>query len=206
VKVRIYVEGGPKGAHADGLRRFRNGFKQHFLKLDPRLNSLEVSPCGSTEDTVRDYGRAVNENEQDCLVALLVDSDESVIAETPAKHLQAKLNSAKIPPNARENVFLMVQCMEAWLVTDVAALEKCFGKKLKATALPTNPNIEAVPKKDVLDALASAVRPTPGGPYHKIEHGAKILAELNPDRVGQRSAHARNLHSFLRTSAQMQVA
>lgn len=202
MKVRLYVEGGSKGAHADGLRSFKNGFKQHLARLDSRLQTLDVSPCGSTDETIRDYAHAVREGRPGSILALLVDSDAPVTTRTPAKHLQAKLDSAMVPPTARENVFLMVQCMEAWLVTDVDALEKCFGKKLKGSALPANPNIEAVSKNDVLDALAAAVKPTPGAPYHKIQHGAKILAELQPDLVGQRSGHARKLHSFLRRSVQ----
>jgi hypothetical protein len=132
-----------------------------------------------------------------------VDSDTAVTAETPAMHLRAKLDSADISSDARENVFLMVQCMEAWLVTDVDALEKCFGKMLKARALPQNPNVESVPKRDVFHKLAIAIKATPSAPYHKIDHGAKILAELNPDQVGKRSANARNLHTFLRRSIQM---
>lgn len=201
MRVRIYVEGGPKSCHADGLRRFKNGFKQHLVRLDPLLNTLDVSPCGSTEDTIRDFARAVREQKTDCIVALLVDSDAPVTANTPAQHLQPKLDSVNIHQNARANIFLMVQCMESWLVTDVAALEECFGKSLNASALPQNPNIEAVSKKDVLKALATAVKPTPKGPYHKVQHGAEILAALDPERVGQRSGHARNLHAFLRRSA-----
>jgi hypothetical protein len=199
--VRIYVEGGPKSCHADGLRRFKNGFKQHLARLDPLLNTLDVSPCGSTEDTIRDFARAVREQKPGSIVSLLVDSDAPVTADSPAKHLQSKLDSANIPQEARANVFLMVQCMESWLVTDVAALEKCFGKKLKGSALPKSPHIEAVSKKDVLDKLASAIKPTSKGPYHKIHHGAEILAALDPECVGRRSGHARNLHAFLRRSA-----
>ena len=202
MKVQLYVEGGPKGAHADGLRSFRNRFKKHLIRLDSRLHTLEVSPCGSTDETIRDYAHALRENRPDCIVVLLVDSDAPVVAANPAKYLQAKLDFAKVPANARENVFLMVQCMEAWLVTDADALGKCFGKKLKRSALPRNPNIEEVRKKDVLDKLASAVKPTPSGPYHKIQHGAKILAELKPDIVGKRSGNARRFYAFLRISAQ----
>ena len=202
MKVRLYVEGGPKGAHADGLRSFRNGFKQHLLRLDSRLDTLVVSTCGSTDETIRDYARALRENRPDCIVVLLVDSEAPVSAATPARHLQAKPDSANVPAKARESVFLMVQCMESWLVTDPDALEKCFGRKLKRSVLPPNRDIEAVPKKDVLDALASAVKLTPSGSYHKIQHGAKILAELKPDLVAKRSSHARNLYSFLRGSAQ----
>ena len=202
MKVRIYVEGGPKGTNADALRRFRSGFKQHLARLDPLLNALEVSPCGSTDETIRDCARAVRENRSDCIVALLVDSDTAVTAESPAKHLEAKLNSANVPQNARENIFLMVQCMEAWLVTDAAALEKCFGSKLRTDALPKNPDIEAVSKRDVFAALDDAVKSTPAERYHKVKHGAKILANLNPDRVGDRSRHAKSLHVFLRSSIQ----
>ena len=202
MRVRIYVEGGPKGTHADGLRRFKNGFKQHLARLDPRLHILDVSPCGSTEETIRDFARALREQRSDFIVALLVDSDAPVTADDPAIHLQTKLDSAKVPQNGRTNIFMMVQCMEAWLVTDRTALEKCFGEKLRASALPTNPDIEAVSKTDVLAALDAAVKPTPTGRYHKVEHGAKILANVNPDRVGDRSWHAKNLHTFLRNTLQ----
>lgn len=201
MRLRIYVEGGPKSCHADGLRRFKNGFKQHLARLDPLLNTLDVSPCGSTEDTIRDFAHALREQKPGCIVGLLVDSDAPVTADSPAKYLQSKLDSANIPQDARANIFLMVQCMESWLVTDVAALEKCFGKSLKASALPKNPNIEAVSKRDVLDSLASAVKPTSKGPYHKIRHGAEILAALDPECVDRRSGHARDLHAFLRHSA-----
>ena len=202
MKVRLYVEGGPKGTHADGLRRFKNGFKQHLVRLDPLLNSLDVSPCGSTVETIRDYALAVREHKADCIVALLVDADAPVAAPTSAEHIETKLNSAKIPQEARTNVFLMVQCMEAWLVTDVAALEKCFKRKVRADELPLNPNIEAVPVKDVFAALDALAKQTPTRHYHKIRDGAEILAALNPKVVGPRSSHARDLHAFLRKSVQ----
>jgi hypothetical protein len=202
VKVRIYVEGGPRGADADGVRAFRNAFKQHFEKLNEGLRTLEVVAQGSTEQTIKGYAHGVHQHSSDCAVALLVDADASVTADSAAKHLEAKLDSANVPPDARANIFLMVQCMEAWLVTDVAALERCFGSRLRASALPANPDIEAVSKKDVLAALDAAVKTTKTGQYQKVKHGARILAELNPDRVGNRSRHARSLYSFLRSSVE----
>jgi hypothetical protein len=71
VTVRIYVEGGPKGAHADGLRRFKNGFKQHLARLGPQLCTLDISPCGSTEETIRDFARAL----RTCLETATVRTD-----------------------------------------------------------------------------------------------------------------------------------
>lgn len=202
MKVRIYVEGGPKGADADGVRAFRNAFKQHFQQLDPKLKSLDVISYGSTDQTMKSYAEGVRQFSESCSVALLVDADAPVTSRTPAMHLQAKLDSAKVPQNARLNIFLMVQCMEAWLVTDAAALQNCFGNKLRANALPSNSDIEAVSKKDVLAALDAVVKPTPTGRYRKVEHGARILAKLNPKSVGDRSRHAKSLHEFLRSSLQ----
>ena len=199
MKVRLYVEGSPKGMHANGLRLFRSGFKQHLVKLDPLLKSMEVSPCGSTQDAIRDYARAVREKGE-FVPSLLVDSDTPVTAGSPAEHLRAKLDSANLPRDARSNIFLMVQCMESWFVTDATALKTCFGSKLRENSLPPTNDIEAVSKKDVLDALKAAVQATPAENYHKIQHGAKILANLNPDTVAKRSKHARSLHAFLRES------
>ncbi len=200
MKVRLYVEGGPKGTHADGLRRFKNGFKQHIVRLDPRLNTMDVSPCGSTDETIRDYARAVRECEANCIPVLVVDSDAPVSAPTPAQHLAPKLDSAHVPKDARADLFLMVQCMEAWLVTDHAALEKCFGARARTARFPPNPDIEAVLKGDIFAALDSAARDTPTGHYHKVRDSARILAELEPEAVAKRSRHARALHEFLRRS------
>lgn len=200
MKVRIYVEGGPKGADADGVRNFRRSFKKYFQRLDQSLKTIDVISYGSTEQTIKSYAEGVRRFSSGCALALLVDSDTTVIADSPATHLQSKLDSARVPQNARANIFLMVQCMEAWLVTDASVLQECFGNKLRASALPANRDIEAVSKKDIFDALDAAVKPTPTARYDKVKHGARILATLHPDRVGDRSRHAKSLHEFLRAS------
>jgi hypothetical protein len=200
VKIKVYVEGGPRGVDADGVRSIRKAFKQHFERLDPRLKTLDVVARGSTDQTIKSYSDGVRQDSSEYSVALLVDSDAVVTANTPAMHIQAKLDAAHVAPADRENIFLMVQCMEAWLVTDPTALEKCFGAKARDIKLPPNPNIEAVPIKDILAALDSAARSTPTRHYHKIRDGARILAELNPELVAKRSKHAVALHEFLRRS------
>jgi hypothetical protein len=170
------------------------------MKLDPRLKAMEVSPCGSTVETIRDFARAVRENGPDFVPSLLVDSDAAVTANSPAEHLRAKLESAHVPRDARANIFLMVQCTESWFVTDATALKECFGDQLRENALPASQDIEAVSKTDVLNALKAAIQVTPAGSYHKVNHGARILANLNPDAVAKRSRHASDLHAFLRKS------
>lgn len=203
MKVRLYVEGGPqRGSSADGIRRFRNSFKQHLIKLDPRLKAIDVSPCGSTDAAIRDYARAIRENPQESLVALLVDSDSEVTAGPLPKHLEGKLNSAKVPRDSYANVFLMVQFMESWFITDIDALESCFGAVAKEVKWPQNVDVERVPKREILDALDRAARNTPTRHYHKIQDSVRILEHLRPDIVATRSKHARSLHAFLRKAIQ----
>jgi hypothetical protein len=161
---------------------------------DPLLSHLR-HPC-------RVLGQVLRECEAGCIVALLVDSDAPVIGGSPAKHLESKLNSAGITKTSRKNIFLMVQFMEAWLVTDAAALEKCFGRDIRAIKLPKHSSIEAVSKEDILAVLDLAAKKTPTRHYHKIRDGARILEQLDPEVVAKRSKHARELHDFLRQSAQ----
>lgn len=197
MKIRLYVEGGPQNVDADSLRRFRAGFKQYFERLDPQLKSLDVVAKGSTDRTIKNYAEGCRRFASEGTVALLVDSDAPVTASSPAMHLAAKLDAAKIPNGTRANVFLMVQCMEAWLITDVAALEKCYGVKARTMKLPANPDVEAIPKKDLFAALDSLAKDTPIGRYQKIHHAARILAVLRPELVAKRSRHAQELHEFL---------
>lgn len=202
MKIHLYVEGGPKGCNADGIRSFRSSFKQHLLRLDPRLVSLNVSPGGSTFETIRDFARAIKRGDPDCIVALLVDSEEAVTADSPAKHLASKLDSAGVPEHARVNVFLMVQCMEAWFLADRNALEECFGPQIQSIKFPGNPNVEAIAKDDVLGALDLAAKRIVMRRYNKIRDGSRILAKLDTALVASRSDHARRLHEFLVTSVQ----
>lgn len=197
MKVRLYVEGGPKGVHADGLRQFRNSLKQHLVRLDRRLANLEVSPCGSIDSTIRDFARALSECGGECIVALLVDSDGPVKTGTPAAHLEAKLNSANVPRVGRKNLFLMVQCMEAWFVTDRAALEHCFGIRVLEARLPESRDIEIIPTRDVIAFLNKLARHTPTRGYHKVRDAVRILSKLDPKIVSARSRQARALRAFL---------
>lgn len=200
MKVQIYVEGGPLRADAEGLRNFRKAFKQHFERLDPRLRSLEVIARGSTDQTITAYSKGILQNSSGNTIALLVDSDAPVTAKTPAAHLQSKLDAASVPPPARSNVFLMVQCMESWFITDTAALQHCFGREVRLSQLPQHQDIEAVLKNSIISALEAAVKSTPSKRYHKVHHGSRILGVLDPVKVALRSRHARDLHEFLRAS------
>ncbi len=201
MRVRLYVEGGPVGVDSDALRAFRSAFKNHLVRLDPRLKNMEVIARGSVHTTVKSYAEGFRQYAGERNLALLVDSDGPVTAASCAEHLRSKLDSAHVPAEARVNLFLMVQCMESWFVADFVALQACFGNKLRQNALPRNLNVEAISVKDVLAALHESLRQSPTAKYRKVQHGTRILAELNPAQVAGKSRHARELHEFLRKAA-----
>lgn len=89
----------------------------------------------------------------------------------------------------------MVQVMETWFLADCNSLRRYFGAKFKENALRQWPQLEAVPKATVLDALecATATR------YAKGKVSFELLAQIDPARVEAACPHAKALLNRLRT-------
>ncbi len=97
----------------------------------------------------------------------------------------------------RDRIFWMVQVMESWYLADVSALEGFYGQLFRRNRLPPNPNIEEIPKRDVLDSLHEATRETRKGAYHKTRHGPAILRSLDVRRVREASANCDRVFTTL---------
>jgi hypothetical protein len=69
-----------------------------------------------------------------------------------------------------DSVFWMVQIMEAWFLADLDALKAVF-KSLSEAAVRGNPNVEEIPKADVIKRLDKAAN----GEYLKVQHGPSCL-------------------------------
>ena len=91
----------------------------------------------------------------------------------------------------------MVQMMEAWLVADVAALERFYGQGFRLNAIPARADVESIDKADLEDALRNATRHTQKGSYHKIRHGAKLLEFLDAATVRSKAPHCDRLFAVL---------
>jgi hypothetical protein len=76
----------------------------------------------------------------------------------------------------RDSVFWMIEIMESWFLADLDALRKLFGANVKASG---NPNVEGIPKKDVIDRLKRLAK----GDYQKVKHGVRLLASIDPAAV-----------------------
>lgn len=81
--------------------------------------------------------------------------------------------------------------MESWFLADVKTLESFFGRGFRRQTLWGNPNIEDVPKQDVLSRLERATSDTGKGRYSKGAHSFDILAMLDPEKVTKASHHAK---------------
>jgi hypothetical protein len=87
--------------------------------------------------------------------------------------------------------------MESWFLADKDALEQYFGQGFLRNSLPGQPNVELIPKRDVLNGLEHAIGPTTQKHYHKTNHGYELLGLINPEKVGNASQRARTLNALM---------
>ena len=138
------------------------------------------------------------------LPLLLVDSEGRVApAHSAWQHLKARPGDGWDRPNGAsdDQAFLMVQVMETWFIADREALRTFFGNRFKDNAIPAWPNLEAVPKQGVYDALDRATAECGEKRYEEGTKGRlsfKLLATISPEKVENASPHARALLDRLR--------
>ena len=84
----------------------------------------------------------------------------------------------------------MVEVMESWLVADREALACFYDSGFRSSVIPQWPEIEEVPKGEVLSKLRQATSSTKKGSYHKGRHSFEILGKLDPNKVMNASPHA----------------
>lgn len=192
MSVRVYVEGG--GSQQRTKTACRRAFRLFFEKVLGDRPKPRITACGGRVETYRDFCRSLKDRETFPL--LLVDSEGPVAAgKTACEHLLDRDHWINVMPD--KQVHLMVQCMEAWFLADAPALAQYYGNGFKGGALSGNLDIEAVPKREVLDKLNNATNGTTKGPYHKTRHAFEILECIDPAGIQQRSRHADKLFKVL---------
>jgi hypothetical protein len=171
VSVSVFVEGG--GPQAKTQTACRKAFRLFFEKVLGDRPKPRIVAAGSRDEAYRDFCRSV-ENNPDTFPVLLVDSEDAVpVGKSARAYLQERERQWTNLPDGQ--VYLMVQCMEAWFLADIPAVERYYGQEFRASALPGNPDIEQIPRSAVMDGLHNATRATGKGAYHKTRHGFDIL-------------------------------
>jgi hypothetical protein len=167
-----------------------------FEKIVPP-GSFKVTASGGRGEAFHDFCIGLKTHREDYVI-LLVDSEEPVKSGC-WEHLKARIgDNWPRPADAHEDqAQLMVQSMEAWLLADHPALITYYGQGFLAKSLPQRANVEQISKKEALDALEHASKPTTKGEYHKTRHGFDLLEIIDPLRVRNASVHAKLLFEVL---------
>ena len=197
MEIKLYVEGGGKGSHKLATIKLQQGFDAFFKSLKNAARAKKISfkiiPSSNTQTTYEDFLITVKNSPQSFNL-LLVDSDKAIVEnETARAFLQNKYKKWNLQMVKDEQCHLMVQIMESWFLADVDALKSFYGKEFKESAIPKNKNVEAIAKDTVEKSLETATAKTQKAEYHKIEHGAKILELINPQKVRQAAPHCERL-------------
>lgn len=181
-EVRIYAEGGGKGAGTRelirlGFRKFLQGF---VAMARVRGIKFEIIACGSRNDAFGRFSKALNEHPH-AFNVLLVDS-EGPVHTGRRDHLKAR-DRWDLEGVAEDQCHLMVQAMEAWLVADPEIVRTFYGQGFNSNPLPNPGNIETAEVSRLLSALKEASRHTQKGEYGKIKHGSELLKKASPAAV-----------------------
>jgi hypothetical protein len=186
--VRIYVEGG--GDARSTKDACREGFRELFKKIVPAGSAPKVIASGPRLKAFQNFCDALRDYPEQRIM-LLVDSEGPVTAGV-WDHLSSRSEDGwNKPADASEDqAHLMVQCMEAWFLTDKDLLREYYGQHFGTRALPRQPNVELITKTHVEASLKQATRRTTKGPYQKSRHAFALLALIDPAKVRAASPHA----------------
>jgi hypothetical protein len=194
-EIRIYIEGGGDSSH--GKARLRQGFSTFFGAVRDAARNKQVRwaviLAGSRKSCFDDFCNACKDH-PDAFNILLVDA-ESEVCTKPREHLCNRDRWTIEAPD--EACHLMVQTMEAWLVADRDTLGKYYGEGFLNSAIPNNTDVEKIDKAMLESALEAATRHTQKGSYREIEHGADLLALIDPKVVRARAQHCELLFRTL---------
>lgn len=193
--VKLYVEG---GGVSNALRTAcRKGFRQFLEKAGLSGRMPRIIACGSRNDAYDSFCTALRQNTNE-LSLLLIDSEARVKKQyEPWTHLHQTDNWQQ-PRNAgNDDVYLMAQCMETWLIADAEAVANYFGQGFNLNNLPHHSDLELVGKESILDSLHRATHQTTAGSYNKDRHSFQILGQIDPGIVRERCSQAKRFITFL---------
>ena len=178
MSIHLFVEGG--GDQRRTQVACRKAFSTFLGRLLGDRPKPRIKASGSRDQAYRDFSRSLT-SDLGAFALLLVDSEDPVLAgNSPAAHLRVRESWAELPDG---KVHLMAQCMETWFLADKGMLAGYYGDGFNESALPRNPKIEEIPKRDVLRGLERSTAQTRKETYHKTRHAFDLLERLDPNAV-----------------------
>ena len=194
--IAIYMEGGGDGSGSRAaLRQGMNAFLGPLREAArARAMGWKLVCCGSRNEAFRRFRDAVRHDGQ-VLAVLLVDAEERVTRPV-REHLQDR-DGWNLSFTEEDQLHLMVQTMETWIVADPEALRAYYGQHFNETALSRGSDLEDMPKEDIARSLDRATERTRKGRYHKIGHARDLLKRIDVEKVKRRCSHCRRLFEVI---------
>jgi hypothetical protein len=192
----LYVEGGgdSKALHS----RCREGFRKLLERSGCGTRMPRIVACGGRAKAFDAFCAGPRDAGVDAI--LLVDSEAPVAGEDPWQHVRQRGGDGWERPACAtaEQLHLMVEIMETWLLADRSELASFFGPGFRDTALPGDRNVERIPKRDVLEGIRDASRDSRKGEYRKGDHSFQLLARVDPAKLSRVSPWARRFFEHMR--------
>ena len=184
MSLKLIVEGGGDRKSKSLNRECRRAFAEFLGKagLAGRLPSIEAA--GGRQQAYDAFKTAHARGSRTAV--LLVDAEAPVTAPDPWTQLQTRDGWTRPTGTTNDQCHLMVQVMESWFLADHQQLQAFYGQRFRPRALPGNPNIEAIPKQDVLNGLQRATQDTRRRP---LQQGRPQLR--HPGHSEARESHSR---------------
>lgn len=164
MELRLYFEGD------NGLKPGFHKFLKEIVDV-ARSQRCKFQLVEANGNPVQDF-RDAFKTHRDAWDVLLLDSED------PQEFQLRKKSLEGCDP---DSIFWMVQIMESWFLADIDALKALFG----GSVTTGNPNVEQIPKEDMLERLKKAAN----GEYHKVKHGTKLLGLVDPAKVRKAAPH-----------------
>lgn len=187
VEIRIYVEGGGDGKNTKAT--FRQGMSQFLQRLTGKRVTCVV--CGSRNAAHENFTYGLKSH-PNAINLLLVDSENFVKVSSARQHLMNRDKKWDLSEIDENDIHLMVQVMESWLIADIDTLADNYGQGFNRNAIPRNNNVEEISKANIESALKRATERTKKGEYHKINHGPKLLAIIDVSIVRKKAPSKRS--------------
>lgn len=188
--VWLFVEGG--GSSRDEQAEIRKSFARLCDKVLGGGSKPRVIACGGRNQAFKDW-KIARRSEQNTNCLLLVDSEGPVgDGVGPWDHVRARRGDGWDKPDGatEEQLHLMVETMEAWLVADPDALEAHYGQGFRRDALPARKDVEAIPKPQLVGAIERATRDTKTKGRYEKRHGFTLIGLVDPAKVRAAAPHA----------------
>lgn len=201
MEIAIYFEGGGNSAETKAaMRQGMSAFLKPLVDLArQRRCRWSITSCGGRNQALDAFVDAL-EKDRATFNVLLVDSEAGVTA-LPRAHLQQH-DAWNLDTAQEQQVHLMAQCMETWLVADPEALAEYYNQGFNGNALPRRANLEEEPKGQIYAALEAATRQTQKGSYGKIKHASGLLKTVSSAKAQARCPHCRRFFETITNTIQ----